>query len=178
MKLQFLINSLTSGGAERVATTIFNELNKSNKYKIYFYTLEKDKFYNLNDGIYYKILSNFTLKTNNLIKITLIPFLFLKYLMETKKNNPDLLISFLELSNFVSILVAKILKKPVIISIRTNPLIMYPNDSIYGKIHNFLIKILYPNADKVVVVSEEVKNILIGDYNIPKERIKTKYNPH
>ena len=178
MKIQFLINSLTSGGAERVATTIFNELSKSNKYKIYFYTLEKDKFYDLNERICYKALSNFTLKTNNLIKILSLPFLFLKYLRETKKNNPDLLISFLELSNFVSILVAKILKKSVIISIRTNPLIMYPNDSIYGKIHNFLIKILYPMADKVVVVSEEIKNILIENYNISKEKIKTIYNPH
>ena len=178
MKIQFLINSLTSGGAERVATTIFNELSKSNKYNIYFYTLEKDKFYDLNERICYKALSNFTLKTNNLIKILSLPFLFLKYLRETKKNNPDLLISFLELSNFVSILVAKILKKSVIISIRTNPTIMYPNDSIYGKIHNFLIKILYPMADKVVVVSEEIKNILIENYNISKEKIKTIYNPH
>ena len=178
MKIQFLINSLTSGGAERVATTIFNELSKSNKYKIYFYTLEKDKFYDLNERICYNALSNFTLKTNNLIKILSLPFLFLKYLRETKKNNPDLLISFLELSNFVSILVAKILKKSVIISIRTNPTIMYPNDSIYGKIHNFLIKILYPMADKVVVVSEEIKNILIENYNISKEKIKTIYNPH
>ena len=178
MKIQFLINSLTSGGAERVATTIFNELSKSNKYNIYFYTLEKDKFYDLNKRICYNALSNFTLKTNNLIKILSLPFLFLKYLRETKKNNPDLLISFLELSNFVSILVAKILKKSVIISIRTNPLIMYPNDSIYGKTHNFLIKILYPKADKVVVVSEEIKNILIENYNISKEKIKTIYNPH
>ena len=55
---------------------------------------------------------------------------------------------------------------------------MYPNDSIYGKIHNFLIKILYPMADKVVVVSEEIKNILIENYNISKEKIKTIYNPH
>ena len=55
---------------------------------------------------------------------------------------------------------------------------MYPNDSIYGKTHNFLIKILYPKADKVVVVSEEIKNILIENYNIPKEKIKTIYNPH
>jgi len=178
MKLQFLINSLTSGGAERIATTIFNELSESDQYKIYFYTLEKDKFYNLNKEIYYKTLSNFTLNTNAPIKILLLPLISLKYLKKTKKNNPNLLISFLELSNFINILTAKILKKSVIVSIRTNPIIMYPNDSIYGKIHNFLIKILYPKANKIIVVSKEIKNILIENYNIPKEKIKTIYNPH
>lgn len=178
MKIQFLINSLTSGGAERVATTIFNKLNKSNKYQIYFYTLEKDKFYYLDEKIYYKALSNFTLKTNNLIKIISLPFLTLKYLIETKRNNPDLLISFLELSNFVNILTAKILKKPVIISERINPKLMFDDKTLYGKTHNFLIKSLYPKADKIITVSKEIENILNKHYNIPKEKIKTIYNPH
>lgn len=45
MKIQFLINSLTSGEAERVTTRIFNKLSKLDKYNMYFYTLEKNKFY-------------------------------------------------------------------------------------------------------------------------------------
>ena len=178
MKIQFLINSLTSGGAEKVAITLFNELSKSDKYKIFFFTLEKDKFYDLNRKIKYKNLSNLNLKTNKLLKILLVPFLFLKYLIKTKKTNPDVLVSFLEISNFINILTAKILKKPVIISERINPKLMFDNSTLYGKVHNFLIKFLYPKADKIIIVSKEIEEILIKHYNIPKEKIKTIYNPH
>jgi len=178
MKIQFLINSLISGGAERVATTLLNELSKKG-YKIKLYTLEKDRHYTINKEIQYKILSNFTTNTPVFIKALYLPVSLTKYFIETIKNKPDVLISFLELSNFINIFVGKVLiNRKVVVSTRINPLIMYPNETIYGRIHNTLIKLLYPKADKVIAVSKKIRDILSNQYNIPREKIEVIYNPH
>ncbi|GBF35776.1 glycosyl transferase group 1 [Methanofervidicoccus abyssi] len=64
------------------------------------------------------------------------------------------------------------------VSIRNNPLMAYPNETIYGRIHNTLIRLLYPKADKVIVVSKKIRDILSNQYNIPREKIEVIYNPH
>ncbi len=101
-KILFLINSLTFGGSEKLASTIFNEL--SEKYSVNFYTIEKDKFHELNSKINYKTLSSDTLHTNKIIKILKLPFLLIKYVKDARKINSDILISFLELPNFFNII--------------------------------------------------------------------------
>ncbi len=178
MKLQFLINSLTSGGAERVASTLLNELSKSKEYEIFVYTLEKDKFYELNKRIHYKPLSNLTGKSSAIMKILTLPFSFFKYLILTKRNNPNILFSFLELSNFINVLTARLLRKKVIISVHTNPLVMYPKNNLYGQISRFLIKFFYPKADKIITISKGTQDILNNSFNVPKRKMLTIYNPH
>jgi len=168
-----------SGGAERVAVNLLNNLSKKG-YTVFLYTLEKDKHYSTSKNVLYKPLSNITGETSTSIRVFYLPVITLKYLIETLKNKPDILLSFLELSNFISISVGKVLllNKRVVISLRINPLVMYPNKTIYGKAHNFLIKHLYPKADRIVVVSKKIKDILSHYYNIPDEKIEVIYNPH
>ena len=176
MKIQFLINSLASGGAERVAVNLLNELSKKG-YTILLYTLESSKQYFLYSNILYKPLSNLKASSGKFLKFFYLPILIIKYFLETIKNKPNVLISFLELSNFINIFIGKfLLNKKVVVSVRTNPLIMYPKKTIYGKVHNFFIKLLYPHADKVIVVSKKIKNMLVNFYNIPKEKIEVIYN--
>ena len=175
-KIQFLINSLISGGAERVAVNLFSKLSK--KYDIHFYIILNDIFYKTPKSIKFKPLSNYSIKQGNIKFLSAILKSFFKYLKETQKNNPDLLISFLEISNFLNILVAKITGEKVIISVHCNPNNMYPKYTLYGKVHRTLIKLLYPNVDKIITVSKQIEQILIKNYNIPKEKIKTIYNPH
>ncbi|MBW9221134.1 glycosyltransferase [Methanothermococcus sp. SCGC AD-155-M21] len=178
MKIQFLINSLVSGGAERVAVNLLNELSKR-RYAIVLHTLEKDKHYDTDRNILYKPLSNLTVGTHNAIRIFYLPTIIIKYFIESIKNKPDIFISFLELSNFINIFVGKgLINKKVVISTRINPLIMYPSETIYGKIHNTLIKLLYPKADKVIAVSKKIRDVLSNQYNIPREKIGVIYNPH
>ncbi|ADG14109.1 glycosyl transferase group 1 [Methanocaldococcus infernus ME] len=176
LRFQFLINSLTSGGAERIAVNLFNRL--SEKYNIYFYTILNDIFYNIPKNIDFKSLTPYSINQGYKKFILAIFISFFKYLKETKKNDPKVLISFLEISNFITILVARLLNKRNIISIRCNPNDMYSEKTMYGKVHRFLIKLLYPKADKIVAVSKEIEEILIKEYKIPKEKIKTIYNPH
>ena len=173
----FLINSLISGGAERVAVTIVNNLARS-KYKINFYTLEKDTFYSLDKNIFYKCLGPFSSKNNLLLRFLFLPLITLKYLFEIKKYNPKLLISFLELSNFINIISGKICNKPTIVSVRINPGFMYPSNTIYGRTHRFLIKKLYHQAQKIVCVSKMIARILVKSFSISEDKLEVIYNPH
>ncbi len=76
----FLINSLESGGAERVISNILPALSK--KYKIYLILLKDSRFYNLPKSI--KVISFSNIK-NNILMIPLFPFYIWK-LKNLSKN--------------------------------------------------------------------------------------------
>ncbi|OAQ21127.1 glycosyltransferase [Thermosulfurimonas dismutans] len=176
MTFQFLINSLTTGGAERVAATLVGELAK--RHRILFYGLEKDCFYDISGGVAYRPLSRLSLYTPYWIKLAILPLLFFRYLNLTRRNAPDLLLSFLELSNFINIMVGKTLRKPVVISVRIHPGAMYPRRTLYGILHRALIRCLYPKASRIVVVSEGIKRCLVRDFKVPSEKMEVIPNPH
>ncbi|MHA1781859.1 MAG: glycosyltransferase [Promethearchaeota archaeon] len=94
-----------------------------------------------------------------------------------KKFSPDLILSFMELTNFYSILTKKIfrLKIPLVISTHCNPRIVYDTELRYFKI---LIRFLYPLkvVNKIITISKELKIILITDFQIPMNKITTIYN--
>lgn len=46
----------------------------------------------------------------------------------------------------------------------------------YGKVYDYFIKKTYKRADKIVVVSEIIKNDLIVNYELPEEKIIVIYN--
>lgn len=163
-KIIFLINSLESGGAERVVKEISSSL--SNEFKVIIYTLKESKFYKIDKNVEVKTLLN--VKTNKQM--------FLKYLLYIpklkkiiKKENPEKIISFLELSNFINILS----NKNAIISFRTT----YDFFSkMKGSIYKLLIKLLYPKAEKIIVNSKENKQNLLSHINYKEENIEVLYN--
>lgn len=178
MKIQFLINSLTSGGAERVASTLFNELSNINEYEIFFFTIETDKFYNLDKKIKYESLTKNNINSNKVKRIFGYLFSIFKYYKVVKKNNPDILISFLEISNFITIIIGKLLKRKIIVSEHTNPIKIFQEKGFIGKLYVFLIKKLYSKSDLIVTVSNEIGEVLMREFNIDRKRIITIYNPH
>ena len=171
-KIFFLINSLISGGAEKVLVNLCKNL--SAYFNIYLYTLENIKFYELNKKINY---FSFNRKISGMKYFFNLPYLLFKYYKEVKLHKPDLLVSFLEKSNFINILVGRLLKIPVIVSVRINPEKQY-RQGLYGYIYKKLIKLLYPKANKIIVVSKKIANILSEKYNITQDKIKVIYNPH
>jgi len=167
-KILFLIPTLRiGGGAERVLSSITKKL--SEKYEIHILTIFhfnnlypfKGKYYSLKENLYFGRL---ILRLFKIYKIT-------------RRISPDIIISFLEFTNiwitFVKILFH--LKIPLIVSIRSNPNLFYSGSTRYYK---FLIKFLYSLkiVNAIIPVTNEIKNILIMDYGITKNKLKTIYN--
>ncbi len=83
-KVTFLINSLTSGGSEKVLTVIMTELNKKN-IEVELICLERNNFYTLPKGIKITYLSNLKGNENKIIKLFSILFFsykLKKYIIE------------------------------------------------------------------------------------------------
>lgn len=164
MKLFILINSLLGGGAEKVVLNLTKILPID---KIFL--LEKDIKYELPDekAVF---LSNMSSKTSSILKTLFIPLYVLKLYKKVNKN--DIILSFLERSNYVNILTSLISKHKAIISVRMSQL------SGRSKCHpyNFLSKLLYPKADLIICVSKTIAKELQDSYNVPSEKLKVIYN--
>jgi glycosyltransferase involved in cell wall biosynthesis len=168
-KIFFLINSLEIGGSERVILELYNRL--SNKYDVKLITLKNVT--NYDSKIKTISLSKVTKTSRMLVHIS-------SYVKKLKKiiteEKPDVLVSFLELSNLVNIFACKNTKTKCVISVRSTLSEVYDR-GIYGKTFTYLIKKFYPKADIIITNSKYSKIDLVKSFNIPEKKISTVYNP-
>ena len=155
-KITFLINSLSSGGAEKVLSVIVEELVKEN-YKVRVIFLEKNEFYELPKEVEKVYLSNFTGEENSLIKFISLPLFAWRLKKYIKSHNIELIQSHVFRANYVNVL-AKLFGAnhraqiviPGIIS-------AYKNKKLMGKINLCLIKKLFPKADLIIWKSKRMQ---------------------
>ncbi|ODS41482.1 MAG: glycosyltransferase [Candidatus Altiarchaeales archaeon WOR_SM1_79] len=175
-KILILLSSLKlGGGAERVASVLGTELNKRG-YPVDLLTYYNYKERYVFEGEYYSF--NEVLESSVFVKFKKLitrPLAISKF---CKDHHTDIVISFIEKSNFYAIL-SKIFKNKskIIACVHNNPETNYQK-GIVARVTNYLIKKLYPRADKIVVVSKEIKEILCASYKIPRNKIEVMYNPH
>lgn len=157
MKIMFVIDTMTKGGAERVVANLTSYLAK--KYDITIITVyntecayelnENVKFYTLDESktdIYHKTKKNMIGKAIKFIKR-------IKNLNQYKKEwQPNIIVSFLPLSNFITLFSNMFYKVKTIISVRNDPEREYNN-----KTYKFLMNWLYPKTDGIVFQTKEAK---------------------
>ncbi|MCP4914393.1 MAG: glycosyltransferase [Oligoflexia bacterium] len=164
-----LINSFTSGGAERQASYLV----KRSFFKKVF-TILPENNYEVDPAII-EVIGNSLYRKSSIFKLLFIPYLAIKLVKNISKEAE--VISFLEISNYINI-IAKLLNKNIksIISVRTVPSQQYRG--MIGKVHHVLIKLLYPRADVVVVNSNGAKLDLVENFGIIIEKIKVINNAY
>ena len=146
------IPSLHAGGMERVMSEILDEFSKDETLELHLilYGITREIFYKIPENVkihlpdfefnnYYRTF--YTLKTLYFLRKTI------------KKINPITILSFGELWNNFVLLASYGLKNPIFISDRCQP------DKSLGKIHDFLRKILYPNAKGIIAQTQKAKDI-------------------
>lgn len=164
--LFILINSMESGGAERMISYI--SLHFSKKYNVKLILLKNALFYDISKNVSVIPLSNIKY---NLLLFLLIPIYIFKLRALIKKYKPYKIISFLEIANFVNILSNK---NAIICFCISLP---FFTGTFVKKIYRFLIILLYPHAKKIVVNSIENAIDVTRILNIPTKKVHTIYNP-
>lgn len=165
----FIIPSLKNGGAERVLSTISMNLDKNIKQYIFTWN-GKDPDYEFNGEIVEIDIQNST----NLIKNVGVLFKRVREVKRYKKQYKiDTCISHLEGPNIVNLL-SKTNEKTVI---TVHNFQSKERTGLYGFIFKTLMKLLYNKADKIIVVSKVIKQDLVDNFNIKKEKIEVIYNP-
>lgn len=165
----FLIPSLKNGGAERVLSNMSTNFSDDiEQHIIAWDSKTKDYEYNGNIvdlGIHNKesIFGNIFVLINRIKSIRSI----------NSKRNIDTTVSLLEGPNIVNVLSRN--NNKVILSVHNFQ--SEERKGIYGSIFKVLIKGLYNKADKVVAVSKLIKEDLVSNFNVKREKIEVIYNP-
>lgn len=172
MKIAIVVSTLDLGGAQRAVSNIVMNLPTD---------CEIDLILNSREHIVYPY-------RGNIISLDLEPqenrsgllyqgkvfFKRLRLLRKLKREKGyNAVISFLDSANIANILTGKKFCK-TIVSVRTR--LSGENNWKYKIIVSNLVKLLYNKADKVVAISEGVRQDLIDNFNIKKENVCTIYN--
>lgn len=186
-----VIPSLTGGGAERVASnlSIYLPEEQYNKYVIVFDNSQSTYPHGgelINMDI--KASSGPVGKIANIVKRT-------RALKNIKKKYQiDTTISFLDGANIVNIraklkgwgqgrvqsqsqaLVQEQSQDQVIVSVRN--FISKSSKGLYGRVFNSIVRHMYNKADAVVAVSQALKQDLIENFKLDREKVQVIYNPY
>lgn len=157
MKIVFVIPTLTSGGSERVISTMANFWAEKG-HSISIIALDEDQnkpFYPLDENIRY-IPLNLFIKPKNYIKklfVTLQQIRTIRKCISSLK--PAVVISFLDITNLLTINATFFLNVKVIVSERSN----LRMSTINPILKNLNKKIFYRFADKIIVQTSSVKDL-------------------
>jgi glycosyltransferase involved in cell wall biosynthesis len=173
-KLLIFLPSLAGGGAERTVVNIINYIDK----KIFDVTLVLISK-NINNEHKHEYLENLNSNVKvlylncKLSRLHIFNIIY-KLCQTINKENPDIIFSTTFNANVISIISNKLAKKniPVVIRETTNRTKLGVN--LFGKL---VTRFIYNQSDTVVSLSKGVKNDLINNFKVKKEKIKLIYNP-
>lgn len=171
MKIALVISSMSCGGAERVMSIMANYWVKhGNDVSLITVDTQDNDFYTLDDRVKRIELDRkkesrtvIDASINNLIKIRSLRNVI-------KKTKPQVIISFIDKMNVVTLISTRGLSIPVIVSEHTNPLQLPP-----GGVWNILRRVGYIWANAVVVLTQELSDI-VGSF-VSRSRLHIIPNP-
>lgn len=170
-KIAIFVNSLESGGAERVVSNLLNLWVE--KYDCYLILIYNYKFYELDYRI--KIISlDEPKELSGFIKFLRLPILAYKLGKIIKENKFNKIVSFLTRANCINVISNIFLKHETIVNERAMPSLQYQH-GLNGKINRFLIKSLYQKAD--LCLSNSYGNMLDLKNNFNVTKLAYIYNP-
>jgi glycosyltransferase involved in cell wall biosynthesis len=177
IRVLFFISSLEGGGAERVMVEILRNINRNyiEPILILLYPYDHSPY----KGLLPKDLEVIVIKRESDTSLEKIKQ-FKDFLKCIKNKKPDLILSMLTHCNIMAIVAGLMYKIRTIVS-EHNTLseIIKTEDGrkMMGISGSFLVRKLYRFANKIIAVSEGIKDDLIKNFGISKEKISVIYNP-
>ncbi|CAA6820946.1 MAG: Unknown protein [uncultured Sulfurovum sp.] len=172
-KVTLFINSLTSGGAERVLSIIATELVAQNM-EVHLLCIEKDSAYSLPKELKITYLSTLTKHDSSLKKLVYLPYLAYKLKKYIKKNQTTLIQSHIYRANFTNILAKIFGAKHQVQVVEVTSINNLKEGTFSKKINYALIKLLYKHADMVIFKAQRMQEEFLK--NIPKIKNHTVIN--
>lgn len=156
MRVSLVITSLSLGGAERVMSTIANYWAEKG-WEVTLITLDyaTSDFYKLHPNIKRIAMGLMGVSSNPLIAIKNILICIARLRHEIRSSKPDVIISFMDRINVLTLLATRGLGLKVIVSERTDPIY-----SEIGRIWFWLRRKTYPWANAIVAQTEKVSQWL------------------
>lgn len=159
MKVVLLTPSNIAGGAERVLSSLANQFAAS-KLDTWFIQFDKNSnFYNIEEGVHKAALEIEAGDRRGISKWILFPEYYNSLKRMLQKIEPDVVISFLFLTNVVGVICCRNLKIPIILSERNDP-------GKYNTVQKKIMNLIYPKCNGMVCQSAVVADRCKKDYKI------------
>lgn len=167
MKIMICISQLKKGGAERVVTNLANYFIGNNDVTIVSLKAFQPE-YNFDKKINIVKIDS-SERQNKILKLIKRIFKLNKII---KREKPDIVLSFLPEPSFLILLIKKIQKIKVIVSVRNDPKVEYKN-----VFYNIAMRLLYPKADGFVFQTEDAKSFFSNKIQKKSTIIMNPLNP-
>lgn len=163
MKILLVISSLSSGGAERVMSDMANYWAIKG-FSVSLVTLNAwvDDFYELNDNVNRISFKSARPGSGMVNKISFNIGRIFQLKKIIKENEPDIVLSFLDVTNITTIVATQGLKTKVVVSERIDPAI----NPLLNKFWFYLRRFLYKQADIVVAQTKSASAWLDQSCNV------------
>ena len=177
LKVLFFCYDLKDGGSPQVLSTILNHLNRD-EFDPVLVTYSDARVFPIPEGITEHILQ--VQGGGSLfqkLKANLTAVLRLRRVLQQEK--PEIAVGMGGMTNWGLILAAKMARSrtAVIIGEHGTGALKYREDRMTSPIMSLLNKFLYPLADRIVAISEGVREYLVRDLKLPDRKIVLIYNP-
>ena len=168
--IYFLLPSLRGGGAERMTLNLLKGLNRK---ELQLKIILGEKVGPFIDKIPMDV-SIINLKVHHMRDA------FLKLVRHLHQERPDILFSVMGHTNVIALLAKRVanVSTKILVSVHSTPSKVKKNRlDIRARLVPYFERWLYPKADKVIAVSQGVKNDISEYLGINKEKIAMIYNP-
>jgi N-acetylgalactosamine-N,N'-diacetylbacillosaminyl-diphospho-undecaprenol 4-alpha-N-acetylgalactosaminyltransferase len=155
-KITIFLNSLTSGGAEKVVSVVVNRLVRDG-HSVELICIERDDFYKVPVEVERVYLSNLKKEDSGLKKLLYLPLLAFKLKKHIKRNNIKLIQSHIYRANFTNIISKLFGSKHKVEVVEVISITFFKKGGLSNKINLFLIKKLYRYADLILFKAQRMK---------------------
>lgn len=175
--ISVFINSLTSGGAEKVVLTLIDRFRYSGR-ALELVLIEKEQFYEIPENVQANFLTNYESLEKGFLKI---PYLFVcAYRLKKTIRQPGQLVqSHLLRASFINV-IAKLLWAKHHAQIVVHSRISFEHRPAYYRVPaRWIYKQIFKRADSIVSICEVMKRDLDDYLDLEKHPLhRTIYNPH
>ena len=163
-EVTLFINSLTSGGAERILAIVATELVEQN-IEVNLLCIENDNVYKLPKEVKITYLSNLSKHDSNLKKFLYLPLLALRLKHYIKRNQTSLIQSHIYRANFTNLLAKLFGAKHQVQVVEVTSIGNLKDGGFAKKINFYLIKLLYRYANKVIFISQKMREEFLKNFS-------------
>ena len=176
-KVLFFCYDLRDGGSPQVLSGILNHLNR-NEFDPVLVTYSDARVFPIPEGLTEHILQ--VRGGGNLIgKLNANLTAVLRLRRVLRSERPEIVVGMGGMTNWGLILAAGLarIRMAVIIGEHGAGALEFRKDRLTSYVISFLNRSLYPFADRIVAISEGVREYLVRERKVPEEKIVTIYNP-
>jgi N-acetylgalactosamine-N,N'-diacetylbacillosaminyl-diphospho-undecaprenol 4-alpha-N-acetylgalactosaminyltransferase len=171
-----LINTMGSGGAERVVKLLLDHFLIMG-INAHLLVLRNDNAYSISNGVPYHVLTS-DRKWRKILGYNSIILVLFRLKQYCRNHEIDLVLSHLSRSNYINALLRLLGGKARSIGVQhSHASNSYSSNTFKDRVNRILIKKLFPNLDKIIVISKVMKIDLINKFEMPSDRIELIGNP-